>query len=581
MTTEVMPPVQREATAAKDSSGRLRWIIIGVLALGWLAGVLWRLWLGNPITHPIAHTDEDSYINAARAIAGGPGGFSSETPLFRRVGYPLLISPAFMFGLDFATSYKIVQVVNAAISALSLPLAYLLARRMFGLKTWVALAAAFVAATMPAGTFWSLVGMTDAVMAPLMLGWLLAVHWWLGEPARKGAAITVGVLTGVLYMVHIRGTILAVVFFAFLAFLIYRRKATWRTAALPVVPLALLVVLNQIIIVLLGDKVHVRGDIVGGGTLEVFTSVQRLQVFFGSLGTNIWYMCVVTAGLAGIGWAVATLEMFRPKRDLAYRWTGGLALFSTLGVALGAALILAGLPVNADAIYSRYVQTFVPFWILFGFAVLVDSRLRAVARYAVVPVLVLAAGGGLIAYRLHHVAEQGHKLSYGTFGGPDIITITAGWTHFRPLVGTAIGLIGLAVIVAATRVRQLWIPTLALLVVANAVTMVVMRDRIIEPLGEKFSIAIDLRELGVGPGDKVAFSAKMTNEGYFVMYHDVYWQDVTFLPKGGRPPADVDVVIGRYLPSRPDLQWPAGQFGFKLLKGSGLYDAQIGVWRRQ
>ncbi|MEU8814527.1 hypothetical protein [Actinoplanes sp. NPDC048796] len=582
MTTEVMPTVQRDATAAKESSGRLRWAIIGALVLGWLAAFVWRLWLGHPITHPVAHTDEDSYMNAARAIAGGPGGFSSETPLFRRVGYPLLVSPAFLFNLDFATSYKIVQVINAAISALTLPLAYLLARRMFGLKTWVALAAGVVAVTMPAGTFWSLVGMTDAVMAPLLLGWFLAVHWWLGDTTRKGAAITVGALTGALYMVHVRGTILAAVYFAFLAFLIYRRKATWRLAALSVVPLVLLVALNQIIIVLLGDKVHIRGDIVGGGTLEVFTSAQRLQVFFGSLGTNIWYMCVVTAGLAGIGWALATFEMFRPKRDVAFRWTGGLALFSTLGVALGAALILAGLvDTNADAIYSRYVQAFVPFWIVFGFAVVVRSSLREVAKYAVVPVLVLGAGGALIAYRLHYVAEQGHKLSYGVFGGPDIMTITGGYANFRPLVGTAIGLAGLAVIVALTRFRRLAIPVLVLIVAANLVTMSVMRDRLIQALGDKFSTAIDLKKLGVGPGDKVALSTRMTNEGYFVMYHDVYWQEVGFLPKSGLPPADVDVVIGRYIPSYPDYTWNGTKYGFKLLQSTGAADGQVGVWRRQ
>lgn len=578
MTADVMPSPQRETVTADQGPSRTRWIIIAILALGWLAGVLWRLWLGHPITHPIGHADEDSYMNAARAIAGGPGGFSSETPLFRRIGYPLIVSPAFLFGLDFATSYKIVHVINAALSALTLPLAYLLARRMFGLTTWVALAAAFVSATIPAGVFWSLVGMTDSIMAPIVLGWFLAIHWWLGEPGRKAAALSAGVLTGVLYMVHIRGTILVAVYFAFLALLLFRRRASWRTAGLSLVPLVLLVVLNQVVIMLVGDKVHLRGDIVGGGTLEVFTSGQRLQILVASFGTNLWYMCVVTAGLAGLAWAVSAVEMFRPARDAAFRWTAGVALFSTLGVTFGSALILAGLNNHTvDAIYSRYVQVFVPFWILAGFAVLVDSKLRALLKYAIVPVLILVVGGALIALRLEHVADQGGRLLYGAFGGPDIMTISAGFKSFRPYVASAIGLAGLAVFVAATRLRRLTIPLLALAVVANGMTMSVMRDHVMEPLGNKFTMPVDLAKLGVGPGDEVSYTKRLSNEAYYVLYHDVYWTEMTPLADD-QPPATVDVVIGRYYPDQT-LNWDGTKYGFTLLQGSAK--GRFGVWRRQ
>jgi 4-amino-4-deoxy-L-arabinose transferase-like glycosyltransferase len=578
MTTDVTPAPRREATAAEPTPDRTGSVIVAILALGWLAGVLWRLWLGNPITHPIAHTDEDSYMNAARAIAGGPEGFSSETPLFRRIGYPLLVSPAFLFGLDFATSYKIVHVVNALISALTLPLAYLLGRRMFGMTPWIALAAAFAAATIPAGVFWSLVGMTDSIMAPLMLGWFLAIHRWLGDTARKGAAVTAGLVTGVLYTVHIRGTILLVVYLAFLAFLVFRRLAGVRAAALTLVPVTAMMVLNQVVIMLVGDRVHLRGDIVGGGTLAVFTDGQRLQVFIAAVGTNVWYLCVVTAGLAGLAWVATTVEMFRPARDAAFRWTAGVALFSTIGTALGAALILAGLVgLPADAIYSRYVQVFVPFWLLFGFAVLADARLRVLVKYAIVPVLALTVGGAIIAFRLRYVAEQGHRLGYGLFGGPDIITITAGWKQFRPLVGTAIGLTGLAVLLAVTRLRGLMIPVLALVVALNGVTMAIMRDRLIEPIAARYTLPIDLPALGVGPGDTIGFTDDMTHEGYFVLYHDVYWTELTRLADDTDP--GVDVVVGRYYPGVP-YHWDGTRYGYELL-GASQADGQVGIWRRR
>jgi 4-amino-4-deoxy-L-arabinose transferase-like glycosyltransferase len=575
MATEVMPYSPPEATATRADRGR---VVIAVLALGWLAGVLWRLWLGSPITHPIAHADEDSYMNAARAIAGGPEGFSSETPLFRRIGYPLLVSPAFVFGPDFATSYKIVHVINAVISALSLPLAYLLARRMFGLTTGIALAAAFVAGTVPAGVFWSLVGMTDSVMAPLMLGWFLAIHWWVGAPARSGPAIAVGVMTGVLYLVHIRGTILVGVYFAFLVFLLIRKRVGRRAAGLSLVPLMLAVVLNQVVILLIGDRVHLRGDIVGGGTMAVFTEIQRLQVFIASFGTNLWYLCVVTGGLAGLAWVATTVEMFRPARDAAFRWTAGLALVSTIGVGLGAAVVLAGLvDTQSDALYSRYVQVFVPFWILFGFAVLADRRLRTLVRYALVPVLVLVVGGLVIAYRLRYVAERGHELSYGMFGGPDLMTMTAGWTEFRPYVGTAIGLAGLAVLLAATRVRRLVIPVMVVVVLVNGVTMAVMRDRLIEPIGSRFSLPVDLGELGVGPDDAISYTRRISNEAYYVLYHDVYWTEFTPVGEDDVPPPHIEVMIGRYHPGEK-LHWDGAEHGFTLLQASD--EAHIAVWRR-
>ncbi|MEU4164353.1 hypothetical protein [Actinoplanes sp. NPDC026670] len=575
MPTEVIPYSPPETTARRTDHGR---IIIAILALGWLAGVLWRLWLGAPITHPIAHADEDSYMNAARAIAGGPEGFSSETPLFRRIGYPLLVSPAFLFGLDFATSYKIVHVINAAISALTLPLAYLLGRRMFGLNTRVALAAAFVTGTVPAGVFWSLVGMTDSVMAPLMLGWFLAVHWWIGAPARKAPAISVGVLTGVLYLVHIRGTILVLVYFAFLAFLLIRKRVGRPGAGLSLVPLMLAVILNQVVIMLIGDRVHLRGDIVGGGTMAVFTEIQRLQVFIASFGTNVWYMCVVTGGLAGLAWVATTVEMFRPARDAAFRWTAGLALSSTVGVGLGAAVVLAGLvDTQSDALYSRYVQVFVPFWILFGFAVLADQRLRTLARYAVVPVLILVAGGLVIAYRLRYVAERGHQLSYGLFGGPDLMTMTAGWSQFRPYVATAIGLAALAVLLAATRVRRLVIPVMAVVVVANVATMAVMRHRLVEPIGQRFTMPIDLGDLGVGPDDTISYTRRISNEAYYVYYHDVYWSEFKPVGEDDVPSPGIEVMIGRYYPGEK-LHWDGAAHGFTLLKASA--EAHIAVWRR-
>jgi hypothetical protein len=578
VTTDARPEPRSDVAPVAAGRGSKWWVIVVVLALGWLAGVLWRVWLGHPVTHPIAHRDEDSYMNVARAIAGGPGGFSSENTLFRRIGYPLFVSPAFAFGLDFTESYRIVQVLNAIANAATLPLAYLLARRMFRLERWPAVAVAFAAGTLPAAVFWSLIGMTDSLLAPLLLGWLLAIHWWVGSPTRKWAAVSAGTMTGLLYMVHIRGTILALVFLAFLVFMVIRHRAGARMAVLAAVPVVALIALNQVVITLFASKVHLIGDLGAANTTGVLSSGHRLQAMIAATGTSLWYLCVVSAGLAGIGWVVSALEMWRPTRDAAFRWTAGVALFGTFGVAAGAAVILAGLSnASPDAIYSRYVQMFVPFWLLFGFAVLLNSKLRTSLKYAVLPVLVLAVGGGLIALRLWSANQHGTRLAYGAFGGPDLMTITAGWSGMRPLVGAAIGLAGLVVLVAGARMRKLAISLMAVFVLANGVTMVVMRSHILIPLGAVATPAVSLSSLGVGPGDRVAYAPRLPNPAYYSFYHDVSWSEVT-ITLVQEPPADINVVIGSWGLGK-DRDFDGPKYGFRFLGGSKKQ--HWGVWRRQ
>lgn len=550
-------------------------VVLALLVLGYLATVAWELWLGHPLGAPIGHTDEDSYLNAARAIAGGPGGYSSESELFRRVGYPLFISLPSWLGFDFGDTYRTVQVLNALLSAATLPLTYLLGRRMFRLGQWPALAAGVAAATGPAVVFWSLIAMTDSIMAPLLLGWLLLIHWWLTSPTRKLAAVAAGAMTGVLFLVHIRGTILAAVFAALVLLMLIRRRTTWLGVALSAAPLVVAIVLNQVIVMLLGDKIVLIKNIVGGKTLDALTSGDRLLVLGAAVGTDIWYLCVMTAGLAGIGWAVTAVELWRPTRDAAYRWTAGVALVSTFGVAFGSAVILAGLTSdNADALYTRYVEMFVPFWLLFGFAVLCDSTLRAALRSAVLPVLILVGGGALIAYRLHYVAEQGHHLNYGLFSSPGLVAVTAGWHHFRPLVATALGLVGLAVFLVGTRIRRLAIPVLAALVLVNVAAMVTLRDRVIDPLGAKYTPAVRLHDLGIGPSDRVALSWGQDPPMQFSLYHEVTWMTVK---NTDVPPADVNVMLARWNPGTAQ-DWNGTKYGFHRI--GGVVEQHWAAWRR-
>ena len=560
------------APSARGRSGR---VVLILLVLGYLAVMGWELWLGHPIGAPIGHTDEDSYLNAARAIARGPGGYSSESELFRRVGYPLFISLPSWLGLDFGDTYRTVQILNALLSAATLPLTYLLGRRMFRLGQWPALAAAVAAVTGPAVVFWSLIAMTDSIMAPLLLGWLLAIHWWLTSPTRKLAAVVAGTMTGVLFLVHIRGTILGLIFAVLVLMMLIRRRTTWLGVALSATPLVAAVVLNQVIVMLLGDKVRLLKNIVGGKTLDALTSGDRLLVLGAAVGTDIWYLCVMTAGLAGIGWAVTAAELWRPTRDAAFRWTATVGLASTFAVAFGSAVILAGLTSdNADALYTRYVEMFVPFWLLFGFAVLFDGSLRTALRSAVVPVLVLVGGGALIAYRLWYVKQQGHHLSYGLFSSPSLVAVTGGWVKFRVVYATVLGLVGLAVFIIGTRFRRLAIPVLVVLALANVAAMASLRHHVIVPLGAKYTPAVRLHDLGVGPSDRVALTWGQAVPMQFSLYHEVTWMTVK---NTDVPAPDIDVMIARWIPGGPN-DWDGTKFGFHRI--GGVATQHWAVWRR-
>ncbi|MEK8106871.1 hypothetical protein NKG94_20230 [Micromonospora sp. M12] len=76
---------------------------------------------------------------------------------------------------------------------------------------------------------------------------------------------------------------------------------------------------------------------------------------------------MITFGMAGVAWAAAVRELWRPRHGDATRWTLGVALVASVGVASGASVILAGITGKPlDAIYGRYVQMLAPFWMLVG-----------------------------------------------------------------------------------------------------------------------------------------------------------------------------------------------------------------------
>ncbi|GIJ81083.1 4-amino-4-deoxy-L-arabinose transferase [Micromonospora phaseoli] len=546
-----------------------------LLVLGWLLGVAWRVWLARHAGMPFAHTDEDGYLHTARALAGGPGGFSSENETLRRIGYPLLIAPVFLPDRDFADTYLIVRIVNAAVNATLLPLAYLLGRRLPGLRRGPALAAATVAATVPAAVFHSAAAMTDAVLAPLLLAWLLAVHRLVERPGPAAAALG-GALAGACHLVHSRGLVVVAAYAGLVLALVVRRRLGSAGLLVAVLPVFVAALANEIGVRLLGDTVHLLGNPPAGNDLWAVISGPGLAQVLASTGTQLWYLMVVTFGLAGLGGADAVLRLRRPG-DEPGRWTTGVALVVTVGVAVGAEVVLAGVPDRvADAIYARYVQMLAPFWLLVGVGVLFTVAYRSLLRTAAVTVALLAVGGALVHLRLARALAGGAALRHGDFSAPDLAALTGGWQGMRPLVGAAIGVVGCLLLVLVARRRRARTVLLAALVVVNVATTQVIAERLIRPMADVGTPVPAVADLGIRPVDRVAVSTGVPYQVRYNLGHQVTWTEVPWF--ADRPPATADVVLARWAPGEPG-DWDGTRHGFVRLGGDPA--RKWAAWRRQ
>ncbi|WCN83459.1 hypothetical protein [Micromonospora sp. LH3U1] len=553
-----------------------RWLVPLLLAVGWALSVAWRMWLSRHIVLPIAHTDEDSYLNTARALAGGPGGFSSENDLLRRVGYPMLISPAFLGDRDFADSYRIVQLINAMVNSTLLPLAYLLGRHLLRLRRSYALLGAVVAATLPATVFYAGIAMIDTVMAPLVVAWLLAVHRWITRPGPLAAA-TVGLLVGGFHLLHSRGLVIVAVHAGLVLLLFIRRRISPLAVLAALLPVLAMALVNEAAIHYLGNKVYLLGSPPGGSTFEALASVQGVGRAGAAIATQLWYLVVITFGMAGVAWAAAVRELWRPRHGDAARWTMGVALVVTVGVAGGASVILAGITGKPlDAIYGRYVQMLAPFWLLVGLGVVLTSGRRVVLRRAAVAVALLAGGGALIAVRLAYVASQGHRLRYGGFSAPELVALTGSLREMRPVIGSLVGIAGCLLLVAAVLVPRLRLPVLGVLVVVNLVTMQVIDQRVVRPAVATGAPTPRVADVGVRPGERVWASTGVHYVLRFNLSHQVTWADVRWFGEQ-QPPAAAQVVFARWAPGEAD-DWDGTAYGFVRLGGNP--EQHWAAWRR-
>ncbi|RFS84651.1 hypothetical protein D0T12_13985 [Actinomadura spongiicola] len=594
----VAPPDRRDVPTGLS---RRRWAWL--FAVGWLAQVGVRLWLGSGQTVPVATPDESGYLFAARVLTGGPDADMSSGTVYRG-GYPLLLTPAFWFGDDPVTVYRGALVINALVSAAMLPLAFLLLRRLGVRGPW-AYVFAHVTTALPCVVFYSEFVLTDAVLPVIVMGWLLLVHTWLNGPPPSGSGSSGGsprgssvraalagagasALVAYTYASHSRGAILLAVHGALLATAVVCRWRSWRATflvgAVAAAGTATGTLLNRSLL----PHMYPHGDNDLGDNV-----VRRLTTGDGwgwmlSIGTGqVWYQAVATGGVAAIGLVAVAFAAVRPAGALAG------AAGRTRALALGLLAVVGGiafatsaaLPVEyriGNYAYGRYLATVTPVLFAVGVAVVLRASHRALLWAVASAAAMTVVAASVVQWYAGDLLTQ---YTYTVFDFPETSFLTWDWASFRLWDATITALALLGASVAVARLRR---GGLALFAGVSAVVAVAMcvtaTDRIARPLVRDELAHTDLR-------GSVDLRARRTiavdwNVPWTIRLSHYYWawwgEGTVFDARWVPPPRDADMVVLAWPKNVPAAaSWPRGAPpGWRVVDSRRTVDGDWVAWAR-
>lgn len=386
-----------------------------LLAAGFAAQVVLRLWLFRYHIRPVANPDETGYLVAARWLTGGAGAdFSGST--FYQGGYALLLAPAHLVTDDPVTVYRLVVVVGSLAAAGVFPLAYLMLRRL-AVGARAALALAFAAGAAPSLLLFSGLALADAALPTLLLGWLLAVH----ELARRGsvrAGLAAGALAGYAVSVHLRGTVVLAVTLAVVAGLLAGRRLPRRAGIAALGAAGVLSAAGQALNTALAAGLYLRGHRdLSGLAFDRFLSLDGQAWALAGAAGQLWYLIVGTWGLAGIGMAAAGVIAVRRGGPFALRVAAGTLLATTLGIAYASSAALPDEHRVGNYAYGRYLACVAVVWLLAGLVVLVRGRRAAVLGCAAASAGLAAAAGGIAAW---YAGDRLRRYVFIAFDFPEV-----------------------------------------------------------------------------------------------------------------------------------------------------------------
>ena len=575
-----------------------RWALL--VAVGWLAEFGLRLWFSRGQTVPLANPDESAYLIAARVLAGGPPTDFSDSTLYQG-GYPLLITPVFWFTQNPVTVYHAVLVINAAVSAGLMPLAYLAGRRL-GLGRLAAYLVAAVTALLPAGVFYAEYAMTDAIYPVLVLAWLLATHSWLTARSVRGqyaAAAGSALLAGYGYAVHSRGTVIVVGYVAVGILIFWRRLARRGTVAVAALALAAAGTASWALDRYLTSAMYPEGtrDLTAQMKTALHTVHGAINVLEMAAG-QMWRLVLDSWGLAGIGLVAATAA-------IVYRGTRiDLRIMAALGVAVTvvtASTVPAALPPDQSQTWAsgRYLDGMIVVFFLVGAVVLLRAWARTILGCAAgAAALTVLAAVVVAAYAGPSLPTDGFGYA---FNFAEAAVLTQDWTGASVWVATAVTLGLLALWVLAALAARRWhavilarvVRVSGLLRVAGLVGLAAVSVAAVTQMTSQVSRTATAAQVSdttgfvaasaLTPGDRiaVAFNVGLQPRPFDVSFElwapqafEVWWTELEFFDITQAPPAGVNVVEAGWPPGQPArASWPQAPAGWRIVASS-----EFGGW---
>ena|GEM_PF-569732 len=579
------------AVGATVDPPRRNWLFALLLVAGWLVQAGLRAWFSRTQVLPLDNPDETAYLIAARVLAGGPAADFSGATLYQG-GYPLLITPVYWFTHSPTTVYHAVLLINAAISALVMPLGYLLCRRL-GLGVPAAYGVAMVAALLPAGLFYSEYAISDAIFPVVTLAWLVATHSWLtatSPRARYATAVGAAAVSGYAYAVHSRGQILLAGFVVVGVFFAWRRPAARGSAVAAAVTAVVTAGAGWALDRYLVSALYPQGAHgLSGSLVSTLTSSYGAIHVSEMAGGQLWRLVLDSWGIAGIGMVAAVAVAVRGglggSSPLAGTARGGLGGSSPLaGTARRGARtdlrVMAALSVGVTVLIAcaapaalgphqpltwvsgRYLDGMIVVFFLIGAVVLLRATARqllvcaaCVAGFTIVAAVTVAVYAGRSL-----PTGPGRAFPYGVLG-----VLTQDWSQASVMGATAAALALLLLwVLLALLARRMPELTCLLGIAAAAVSLVAVAQ-----LTAHCSVAdsarakaAGMREMaaagGLKPGEQIAITSNVSGIMRIVQGFEVTSTKVQpFNSFCQPPPADVTVIDAAW-PTRQPVQssWP-------------------------
>ncbi len=294
---------------SRQTSGRL-WLY-------WLIPFLLLIALRIPLAlsqESPQELDELGYLGNARYLATGSGLVDPVARAAYKVGYSLLLIPAFLWTSDGALGYTLALLISAAAIAIVHPLVFVLTGQLRpDLPPFDRMLIALVTSVYPAIVLYGTSAMSFNAFVPSYLLFLVLCHRVQLEP-RLWHTFALGAISAYLYWVHERALgILVIALTLVPAYQMAKRRKFLATGSLYLG--AALVLGASSLLTVPGTEYRTLDK--GSSILQKIAGLDDIAL---EIVGQSWYAMVATAGLILLGALTALLN--RPLRELSFRHRG-------------------------------------------------------------------------------------------------------------------------------------------------------------------------------------------------------------------------------------------------------------------